>query len=140
MPDYSSHVQAEFEAMESTLSALPQRHLSKLSPLELAGVAALLHNFYNGVENVLKQMLQAKALPLPRGEAWHKDILLLAETSGVVSSGLTEKLKSYLAFRHFFSHAYALDLYPERMIPLVEQAVPLFTTFKREIDAALRQP
>jgi len=46
---------------------------------------------------------------------------------------MCDNLKSYLAFRHFFSHAYALDLYPDRMVPLVTEAKNIFEKFKTEI-------
>ena len=63
MSDLRSRIESEQEAVEKTLDALVQtRPLRELSTLELAGVGALLHNFYNGPENILKQVLLAKGL------------------------------------------------------------------------------
>ncbi len=134
MPDYRLRIEAEYEAIENTLSTLPDRPLSTLSQLELAGVAALLHNFYNGIENIIKQVFQQKSFPIPQGESWHRDLLLEAAEKNIISDLLLNKLKQYLAFRHYFSHAYALELYPERMEPLVKDAVVLFSEFKQQID------
>jgi hypothetical protein len=95
MADRKARIEAEYEALEKILSSLPpSEKLSQISELELAGVAALLHNFYNGVDD----------------------------------------LKRFLAFRHFFSHAYALDLYPQRMEPLVADAAIIFKKLRKEIE------
>lgn len=53
MPDYRLRIEAEYEAIENTLFALPDRPLSTLSHLELAGVAALLHNFLGVIRDVV---------------------------------------------------------------------------------------
>jgi hypothetical protein len=137
MPDYRLRIEAEYEAIENILSALPDRPLSTLSKLELAGVAALLHNFYNGIENVLKQVFHSKSFPVPQGELWHRDLLIAAVERQILSDRLLDDLKRYLAFRHFFSHGYALDLFPERMEPLVRDAESVFSKFKGEIETAM---
>ena len=62
MADYRLRVEAEYEAIERTLSSLPSIALAELTELELAGVAALLHNFYNGLENILKQVCRAQQI------------------------------------------------------------------------------
>ena len=134
MPDFRLRIEAEYEAIEQTIAALPGKPLPELSELELAGVAALLHNFYNGLENVLKQALRSKGVSIPSGPSWHRDLLLAAGQEKVLSQDLVQALSRYLAFRHFFSHAYALDLYPDRMVPLVNDAADIFDRFTAEIN------
>lgn len=112
-------------------------NLPKLSTLELAGVAALLHNFYNGIENILKQIVLSKKLEVPSGESWHKELLELALSKEFISQDCKNNLSQYLAFRHFFSHAYALDLYPDKMEPLVKDSKEVYEKFKKDIEKFL---
>lgn len=134
MADFREYIEAEFENIEKVLSLLPQASvLPNLSNLELAGVASLIHNFYNGVENILKQTVRGKGHAIPKGETWHRDLVELALSEGILSDKTANMLKQYLAFRHFFSHAYAFDLYPQRIVPLVQGAREVFGNLRKDI-------
>ena len=138
MADLKERIESEFEAVRNTLAAKPSTdRLAMLSVLELAGTASLVHNFYNGIENVLKQVFVAQGLSLPDGPAWHRDLLSASSDQGIISLTTADTLKQYLAFRHFFSHAYALDLDPQRLEPLIHDAASTFAVFLQDIESRL---
>jgi len=137
MADCKEKVLAETEAIERVLAELPDCELSELSTLELAGVAALIHNFYNGIENILKQLISDAELSIPDGASWHRELLSISVENHVISEMLMENLKQFLAFRHFFSHAYALDLHSGRMKGLVSEMPTLFSRLLDEIKVSV---
>ena len=138
MTNVNDHIEAEFENIEEVLSGLPSSTaIHNLSRLELAGVGALLHNFYNGMENVLKQALQARNMGISSGAKWHRELVAVSASAGIISAATAEELKQYLAFRHFFSHGYAVELKPDRMEPLVRDAGDVFKRFRVEVTKSL---
>lgn len=107
--------------------------------LELAGVATLLHNFYNGIENILKLILKELKISLPEGSSWHKDLLKLSVEKGIITETTLQELGEYLAFRHFFNHSYALDIYADKLEPLVANIYEVYFHFKKDITEILEK-
>ena len=138
MAKVRERVEAEFENIERVVAELPVSSLMpSLSSLELAGVATHIHNFYNGIENILKQTVIASGEKLPEGPSWHLDLLAKAVSNNIITDSTAKELKRYLAFRHFFSHAYSFDLDKERMIPLVEGIQTTLSSFRCDINKAI---
>jgi uncharacterized protein YutE (UPF0331/DUF86 family) len=138
MADLKKRVEAEFENIDRVVAELPDANLlSDLSGLEVAGVAALIHNFYNGAENVLKQILTARGQQLPEGSSWHRDMVNIAVAEGILSESTASELRRYLAFRHFFSHGYSFDIDENRLIPLVKGIRQTLADFKTDISRSL---
>ena len=133
MASLREKLDAELEQMDLALRELPAaRRVDKLSVLELGGTAALLSSLYHGVENILKQGLLAIGVTLPSGAAWHRDLLQSAREHGIISTELRDRLAPYMAFRHFFTHAYGFDLDPERLAPLIRDVRSVYGCFKKE--------
>ena len=87
MANLKEKLNAEFENIEQALNEIPvYTQLPNLSILELAGIATLLHNCYNGIENILKQIFIARDISLPTGSSWHKDLLNNAVDNNIISS------------------------------------------------------
>lgn len=88
--------------------------------IELSALAAMLHSFYSGIENIFKRATLELGDRMPGGESWHKELLDgMTQPTGnrnpVLSPGLRDRLKEYMEFRHVFRHAYTFDLHWDRM-------------------------
>jgi len=139
MSEVRERVEAEMESIERVVADLPSSDsLTKLSSLELAGVAALIHNFYNGIENILKQLVISRGEDVPCNSSWHRDLVKIAASKNMISESTAEELRRYLAFRHFFSHGYTFDLDKERIIPLVKDIEKILARFRDDVSKALK--
>lgn len=111
MVDLARKIATEKQNVEKSLDNLKDaRERKEKSIVELAAIATFLHNIYNGIENILKQVLKAKGTEIPRSETWHKKLLDFSVSLGIVPEKLSDPLYEYLTFRHFFVHAYGFML------------------------------
>ena len=133
MVDYQEKIMAELEQVELAIAKLPACSLSKLNYLELSGVAGILHSFYNGIENILKQVFLSHGKGIPSGVHWHREIIQQAVQYGFVSGETLKRLTPYLTFRHLYRNAYVLDLKPDRMQVLVDGIEDAFREFRKDI-------
>ncbi len=103
-------------------------------------LAAMLHPFYDGAENILKRIAIEIEGGAPSREFWRRDLLDAATKPGfprppVGSVEWGERLGEYLRFRHLFRHACTFDLRWESMPPLGRDSESIFPRFKAEIQA-----
>ncbi|MEA1895242.1 MAG: hypothetical protein U9N36_08600 [Euryarchaeota archaeon] len=107
--------------------------------VELAGIGTFLHNFYTGIENILKQILHDEDIPIPFSDSWHRDMLIPASKEKIVTETTRVRLTKYLAFRHFFVHAYSFLLGERELKLLVDDVFDTHSTFKEEINAFISE-
>ncbi len=104
----------------------------------------MLHSFYNGAENALKRILIETDVAIPSGPASHAELLKQAATDGqgrppVISAELHQSLLPFMAFRHFFRHAYSFQMNWERMQDLVTALPRTAEMLRDELTVFLRR-
>jgi hypothetical protein len=145
----SAEVQARVDVEFALMRRLIADHAALVSesrrrgpePWERSALAALLHAFYNGVENTLK-LVAARRGGVPSSADWHAALLRRAAmpvgpAPALVSPDLAETLEEYMHFRHFFRHSYVFDLNWEKMRPLIEALDEVFGRFESQVRAYL---
>lgn len=95
-------------------------------------------NFYNGIENILKRISKEYYRKMPRGESWHKELLILSYSqpegrSPILNQSIVEKLHQYRSFRHRFVSGYGFQLAGEKMLGLIDNIDPLWNEIKKAI-------
>jgi hypothetical protein len=110
--------------------------------LVLRAAASLLADFYNGVERTIKIILSEIDGGLPRGEDWHRQLLINAKIATrirppIVSERMVNELVPYLGFRHVVRNAYGFELDAARVNQLMDRLSVVLADFQTEIIAFL---
>lgn len=113
------------------------------SEIEISALAAMLHSFYTGIENIFKRIVLESGGTLPSGEAWHRELLDAMSTphspnSSVISPHLHDRLREYLRFRHVFRQAYSFELRWDKMASLVLQCEETLRLLGAELGGLLQ--
>ncbi len=138
MAELRERVLAEKENVELSLTNLIEAMSRKeRTVIELTAAASFVHNVYNGIENILKQVLAARSIEVARAGAWHQELLKRAVAEKVVSNELAQELKEYLGFRHFFVHGYGFMVTEEPLQDLASRLPAVWARFIAEIERAL---
>ena len=108
--------------------------------VERSALAAMLHSFYTGVENLFKRIALEIDGGLPHGEFWHSELLdMMASSSSsrkpVITQELRNLLKEYLEFRHVFRQAYSFELSWRKMAHLVFGVEEAFRLLEHELTS-----
>lgn len=137
------YCEAEFENIDivvANLSSVVKRKRNGYSIVELAAMATFIHNFYNGVENVLKRVLSVRQIEVKDSPTWHKELLKKSVDLSIIAPSLYESLSNYLSFRHFFIHSYSFTLRWQDLKPLVNGLYDILEVFKSAINNYINQP
>ncbi len=139
MGDLGRYVEAQKENVQRTLSDLGEAmRREEKSVIELAALATFLLNIYNGVENILKQSLKALNAEVPKSGTWHKNLLELSVSRQIIPEEVADKLREYLAFRHFFVHGYGFMLDETQLCKLANEIEATWSQFLSAVDAFIQ--
>ena len=102
-------------------------------------VALNLHDFYTGLERILRYIAAEVDGHVPAGAEWHQELLrqmaipLPRIRPAVFSNETIKRLDEYLRFRHVVRHVYAFEFDPQRLKPLAEALTDDFGQVKGEL-------
>ena len=140
MDELTEQILAEKENVDIALHNLETAIArTEKTVIEQAAIATFLHNTYNGIENILKQILISKDIMVPKSDKWHKDLLNKSLSSGIISEELSNKLYKYLTFRHFFVHAYGFMLDEKELEGLSHNIPQIWQEFLKELEPFLKE-
>ena len=131
---------SEFDKIKGKLDHPPEA----VPFLERGAIGYILHNFYNGCENIFRNIARFFENDLsPKN--WHRDLLkrMTIEVPGyrprVINDDLFRLLDDLRGFRHKFRHSYTFELDWERERLVAQKLPTAHALLKNQITAFLAQ-
>ncbi len=134
--ELKEYCNAEFKNIDRVIEEL----FSIVSPdksytiAEIAAIATFMLNAYNGIENILKEMLLFDKLEVKDSPTWHEEVIKKAAELGILPPDLYQNLSTHLSFRRFFVHTYIFNMKLEELKMLVDGIKGIIARFKSEVD------
>ena len=141
LDELKQYCTGEFQNIDRTVNELlsvykPDKADHTIS--EEAAMAAFVMNAYNGMENVLKQVLLYDKLEINDSPGWHEKVLRKAGEIGILPHELFQMLSKFLSFRNYFIYSYVFNIKWEDMKPLVDAVQDVVAQLRSEIDEYLQ--
>lgn len=138
--ELTEEIEIEFEYIETILKELEtlDKKPGEYQPsmVEITGTGGLLHNFYNGIENIFKRILKFHKLKQEESKNWHKELVQKfydkRNSFSFLDRPIYEDLQEILKFRHLFIHGYGFFLQWELLTPLIKKALEIYPKFKNK--------
>lgn len=132
----------EFLMIDNELESIKELYhkitLEVPDAVELRALASSLHAFYNGIEKIFYIIHTHRRKSVTANGRWRAS--LLAEMGKdsvihkpVISLEMKDNLEQYMAFRHYFRHAYGFTLDWELMKNLCRNLNQIYQQLKIEI-------
>ena len=135
-------VEDELIALERIVKAVQEGVVALETPpsqFAMNALASYLHQFYTGCERILERIAMRVDGGQPGGAFSHANLLaqMAQELPGIRPAILNEalwlSLQDYLAFRHFFRHAYGYTLDWAKLHPLVTGLSATQSDFQKQL-------
>lgn len=108
--------------------------------LDVYGAGALLHAYYNQVEQLFERLARDLSSAPPEGAEWHRRLLdaMAAERPDirprVIGETTHSLLKEYLGFRHVFRKLYIMNLRWSRVHELLERVAETHARLAEDLE------
>ncbi len=106
----------------------------ELDEIEIRGLALTTTAIYNGIEKILRFVLESKQILIAKDDSWHLNLLKSSKDNQIISDKIFDELKSFLSFRHFVRHAYAFELKKDSIESIIKKIPSLTNQFLEEIE------
>ena len=133
-----AELQSDLAAFEARAAELDTIDLTTDDRAQLALAAVCLHHAYCAIESALVRISRALEGRLPAGPDWHQELLesmaleIEAVRPAALSASSLTPLRRLLGFRHFFRHAYAVELDRSQLADLGGKASALRSPLRQD--------
>lgn len=135
--ELKEYCDAEFKNIDRVMTELffvYSPDTSEYTVTEQAAIATFILNAYNGIENILRQMLIYDRLDIADSPEWHKKVLKKSAELAILPRELYQVLLKYLSFRNFFVYSYSFNINWEELKVLIEAIKDVIVKFKSEVN------